>query len=130
MRVGHQHAAFVIDRQAGRLARFVVGRLPAAQEVAVGVEDLDAGRHVDDVEPVLAVDGHGPRLLQPAVGNTAPTPDQIELADPRQAVFVFIAAGQGDHAQAGQAAFVEAAAREPARTWSEHRLGRLRKRTA
>ena len=57
MRVGHHQVAVDrADRQPGRPAVRVLRRLPAANEFAVGVEHLDAGRHVDDVELILVVD--------------------------------------------------------------------------
>ena len=64
VRVGDQHVALAVDAQAGRPAVLVHRRLPAADELAVGREDLDAGRHVDDVEQIARVDRHRPRLVE------------------------------------------------------------------
>ena len=75
------HAILTYNR--GRDSGFadgVVGRAPAAQEVAVGVEDLYPGGHIDDVEVVFPVDGHRPGLLKPAVGDSASPPDRLQLS--------------------------------------------------
>jgi len=93
MRVGHQHAAVARDRDAGRAAVLVHGGLPAAEELAIGGEDLDAGGHVDQIKMVVGVDGHRPRLLQSAIGNATPPPDHVEPAERR---FVFDAPAKSD----------------------------------
>ena len=58
----------------------MVRRLPDPQEIAVAVEHLDAGRHVDDVELVGIVDGDRARFLKPAVGDADPPPDIFQAA--------------------------------------------------
>ena len=80
MGVGYPDVALAVDRQSGGFAELVVGGLPAAEEPAVGGEDLDAGGHVDDIEAVLPVDRHGAWLLQPAVGNSPAAPDGLQVS--------------------------------------------------
>ena len=78
MRVGDQNVAVrPIDMPVG-LPMAWSGVCQLRKEVAVGVEDLDAGGHVDDVELIFAVDGHRPRLLQAAVGDAAAPPDRFQ----------------------------------------------------
>ncbi len=90
MRIGHQQVAVDADRQSRRATRLLSGRLPDAEEVAVRVEDLDPRGHVADVEAVLGVDGHRPRLLKTAVRNAVTAEDLVQLA--QFAVFVDAAA--------------------------------------
>ena len=91
MRVGHHQVAVAIEAQAGRLAVGVVGRGPTAEERAVGLEDLDAGGLVDDVELLVAVDGDRPGRLEAAVRDARPSPDRLDAAD---AGFIVDAAGK------------------------------------
>ena len=75
VRVGdHQVAVDRADRQAGWPAGLLFGRLPTADEVAVGVEHLDAGRHVDDVELVLLVDRDRARFAELAFAAAEASP--------------------------------------------------------
>ena len=99
MRVGHQNVAVAADRQAGRLAVVVGGRLPLAKELAGRGEDLDAGGHIDDVEVVVAVDGHRPRPLQLTVAEPLPSPNRLQ---PPQVGAIQIAAGGQQQQTAGQ----------------------------
>ena len=79
MGVGDQHAPFIVDRQSGGLAHRVVGRAPAAEEIAVGVEDLNMGLHVDDIQQIVGIDGHGARLLEAAQRDAAAAPNLVEM---------------------------------------------------
>src|SRR5579863_9574390 len=81
-----------VKRHARGPARHVHWRLPAPQVVAVAVEDLDAGGHVDDIEVVVGVDGHGPRLLEPALRGSAASPDLFQSS--RGDAFLVAARGQ------------------------------------
>ena len=123
MGVGHQDVAVAADRQARRLAGLVVGVCHFAQEMAVGGEDLDAGGHVDDIEVIVAVDGHGAGLLQPAVVDPPPPPHRLE---PPYAVPVVIAPGQQDETGDQQQAFhgpIMNHSALPAQTGRCHRRG-------
>ena len=91
MRVGDHEVAVAIEAQAGRLAVGVVGRGPTAEERAVGLEDLDAGGLVDDIEQAVAVDGDRPGRLEAAVGNARPSPRRLDSADTG---FILDAAGK------------------------------------
>jgi hypothetical protein len=50
------------------------------QVFAVGREDLYAGRHIYDVQPILVVDGHGSRLLEQTRSQSAPPPSFFQTA--------------------------------------------------
>ena len=66
------------NRHSGRFADGMVGRVPAAEEMALAVEDLDSGRHIDDVEMIFPVDGHRPGLLQSTIGDAASPPYRLQ----------------------------------------------------
>ena len=73
----HQVAVDRADRQAGWPTAVLFGRLPTADEVAVGVEHLDAGRHVDDIESVLLVDRDCARFAELPVAAAEASPDLL-----------------------------------------------------
>lgn len=62
VRIGDKQIAVAIEVQAGRAASVVGRSFPLVEKVAVGVEHLDPGRHIDDVEPIAGIDGDRPRL--------------------------------------------------------------------
>ena len=78
MGVGHPDGPVGADRHARGFAYGMVGRMPAAQKIAIGVKDLYPGGHIDDVEMVFSIDGHRPGLLQPAIGDAASPPDGLQ----------------------------------------------------
>ena len=80
VRVGDEQVAVAVDAEARGPALFVDRRLPVAEVIAVGVEDLDAGGHIDDVELVLGVDGDRAGFLKAAVGKAAAAPGADEVA--------------------------------------------------
>ena len=77
MRVGHEQPAVAVDRQAARPVDVEVGRPPAAEVLAVAVEDLDPVGQVGEVEVVLGVERGDPRLVQPARLRPVDPPDQV-----------------------------------------------------
>ena len=79
MGVGHQQPAVAIDRQPARTVHVELGRPPAAQIIAVAVEDLDAVGQVGQVEMVLRVERGGPRLVQMPGLDPVHPPDQIRM---------------------------------------------------
>src|SRR4029079_19317877 len=75
VRVADEEVAVAVDAQAAGPAVAVVGRGPARpEEAAVAVERLDAGGEIDDVEPVLGVDGDRPRPDEVAGPDALPRP--------------------------------------------------------
>src|SRR5207247_4033392 len=79
----------------------IVGCGPAVVEVmAVAVEDLNAGREIDDVQAVVGVDGSGARFDEIPFADAALTPDELRLR-PRPA-----AAGQEQQSEREQATSV------------------------
>jgi hypothetical protein len=54
-------------------------RRPHAPELSIPIEYLDAGRHVDNVQLIVGVDGNCPWLLKTAIGNSDATPDEFGL---------------------------------------------------
>jgi hypothetical protein len=58
--------AGIVERETGGSAAVVLGCLPAAEEAAIAGEDLNLGRHIDDVQQIVLVDRNGPRPKEPA----------------------------------------------------------------
>src|SRR4249920_3252494 len=81
MRIGDDQVALAIDRHAGGPAVLVIWRLPGTDEIAVAIEHLNSGGHIDNVKTILFVDGHRPWLLKPAVGNAQAAPNAFQRAD-------------------------------------------------
>ena len=87
MRIAHDHIALAtwigrrIDAQAAGPAVAVIGRVPGDAEVfAVAIERLDAGRHIDNVEPIIRPDGDGAWLDKFAPLDAALAPDDFRRA--------------------------------------------------
>ena len=81
--VGIDHDERVGFRVEGHSGGFAVGPLggfPAAQELSVGIEGLDARGFVDDVEFVVGADGQRSGFLESSVGQSALADDQIDAA--------------------------------------------------
>ena len=78
MGIGHQETTLPIDRQTSGTAVRMHRRLPAAEKFSLGSEYLDTSRHIDDVDLIFGVDGHGSRFLEPAVRNAASPPNLFE----------------------------------------------------
>jgi hypothetical protein len=77
MRVGDEEPAVFGHRQACRSAVDAHRRTPAAEILAVGVVDLDAAGHVDQVELVLGVDGDGAGFFELARSEALLAPDEV-----------------------------------------------------
>ena len=77
MGVGHQQPAVAVDGQPARAVDVEIGRPPAAEVIAVAVEDLDPVGQVGEVEVVLRVERGRPRLVQPPGLDPVHPPDQL-----------------------------------------------------
>ena len=80
MRVGDEQIAVAIEIQSRRAAVIVSRRLPLVEIIAVGVEHLNAGRHIDDVKAVARIDGDRPRLAEAAFRDSGASPDFFQFA--------------------------------------------------
>src|SRR5439155_70449 len=70
VRIADNEVAVAVDAQPARPAVAVVRRFPAVLQImAVAVEDLNAGREVNEIEMIVSVDGHGARLFEIAVSQ-------------------------------------------------------------
>src|SRR5262249_31818900 len=79
VRIANDEVAVAVDAQPAGPAVAVVGCLPARKVVAVTVEHLNAGGEIDDVEPVLAVEGGGARPDEVARPGASTAPDEIRF---------------------------------------------------
>ena len=79
MGVGHQQPAVAVDGQSARAVDVEVGRPPAAEILAVAVEDLDPVGQVGEEQVVLGVERGGPRLVQMPGLDPVHSPDQVRL---------------------------------------------------
>ena len=75
--IGNQKATLAVERQTAGFSRFDVRSSPAAEELAVCREDLNAARHIDDVDLVVLIDGHSAGLLESPIAETALAPNFI-----------------------------------------------------
>src|SRR5262245_12417894 len=81
MRVAHQQVAFAIDAQTAGPAIAIIRRRPGRAEVtAIAIVDLKPGREIDEVQPIITVNGGGPRLHEIAVLYSFTPPDDLWLA--------------------------------------------------
>src|SRR5262249_27545387 len=80
VRIADQEVAVAVDAEAAGPAVAVIGGGPGGAEVAaVAVVDLDGGGETDDIEVVIAVNGHSAGLLEVAVLHAPTAPDQLRL---------------------------------------------------
>ena len=80
VRIAHQKIAVAIDAQSAGAAVAIVGSRPrSAQKVPISIKHLDAGRKVDNVNPVLSVDGGRTWLDKLAAIDAAAAIDDLRL---------------------------------------------------
>ena len=77
MGIRHQQPAQAVDGQAARAVDVELGRAPAAEILAVAVEDLDPVGQVREIEVVVGIERSGPRLVQPPGLDSVNAPDQV-----------------------------------------------------
>lgn len=77
MSVGDPDVAVLGDAEACRPAVDADGGLPAAKVFSVGIINLDAGGHVDEINLVAGVDRDGPRFLELAWFDSLDAPDEV-----------------------------------------------------
>src|SRR5437016_2613551 len=83
MGVGDGEISFAIDRHTRGPTIVVYRGLPRTNEIAIGIEDLNPGSHVDDVNQIVLVDGQGARFLKAPVRDAQASPSALSSADGR-----------------------------------------------
>ena len=70
--------------------------LPLVEKIAVGIEHLNPGRHIDDIEPIARIDGNRPRFAESPLRDAGPAPNFFQLAG-RTGLTYAAGRGKQDH---------------------------------